>query len=375
MKVTSRITSSGIIEERVFDAAAPATFNLEVPGYTQTGDPIGSGGGGGGGGGSSTAIDAFLNTGAVAQKVGVVYIKFAASSPTMGSAVTIHDVGNGSDPQVIEIVQNEGDPVINPGAYPIVYESPLASTLSALASVINNGDTLFSPKAWALKATAEPSFDRVKLEYTGLGGESGGEPAVDSSMDISFEVSSPSTVTIFLSHDNMSQTTIDARLSRIEPGDGCIIVPLSHVAGGVWSDVYPVHPNGITVTAISWYPSATWLSNSSFGSGVCTALSVRKDDNSGTHILTNVLEGIPALSGLGGFPIALRAGAPPLGFEIFGDPVYHNISLDLGVEDLPDRTLTGTQKIYVRVESNDGGTTAPADGESKLAIFYRVNPL
>lgn len=397
MKVNTRITSKGVIDERVFAPDGTATFNLEVPGTIASGDPIGTGGGGGGGGGggSSALLEAYIGADTAALKVGVVELYTPDSTSQLagglyqGTTVTIHDVGNGGSSHTFEFVVNDGDAPSVMGAYPIPINlldpsgNPLSRDIAqlrqALVDAINDGDTIFAPKAWSLKATLLES-GRIKLEYTGAGGASGGEPLVADEMNVSFSTTNPFTAfkPTYFTRGNMADTSLNGRLSLVEHGDGCIIVPLTHVANGTWSDTYPVHPNGITVTAMSLCPHSPWNVTGANYSGKVVTLSVRKNDSSGAHINGDIMDyflsiGGPlgSYAGSSGFPLAMKIPVPNFPF---GGQEQNSVQLAILVENDAQRQLSGSDKIYVEVKSNDAGSTAPAAGEAMLAIFYRVNP-
>jgi len=388
MRVNTRITTNGIIEEKVFDPGGAADFNLEVPGTIASGEPIGTGGGGGGA--STALLEGYIGADTAALKAGVVQLYTPTyESAFEGTTITIHDAGNGNSLRTLEFIEYaSGSPTV-PGAYPIprtvdTEEPPIIRDVTglrqALVDVINDGDTIFAPKAWSLKATLLGS-GVIKIEYTGTDGASGGEPAVADEMDVAFSAGNPTVIrSTFFTRDNMSHTSLNGRLSLVEHGDGCIIVPLTHIANGTWSDTFPVHPNGITVTNISVCPHSAWGGVGAQFGGRAVTLTVQKNNASGEHILGDFMDylvstGGPytAYSGRHGFPMAININIP--GFPWDGNEANSVSFAGLFGSSETSLQLLGTEKIYVEVKSNNAATTAPAAGEAKLAIFYRVNAL
>lgn len=391
MSVNTSATGKGMLQEKVFDGSSP-TFRLRVPGYTQEGDEIGAGGGGGGGL-TNELLEGYMGAAALNDSVGkatltlVPNTEFAGSSlkPAVGDYILIQDVGNARPPFGLEFVAQQGDPTTLPvptRSIPLA-NGPTSYTRTQLASfiatAINEADTYFNEPAMALKAQA--AVNVVTIVFTGEGGASGGTRAYDANMDVSFSLGFTGTdpitgltqVTMSLSHDNLKDTTLDSRLAKIDKGDGCIVVPLSHVAGGVWTASYPVHPRGIEVTHISLSVGAGNYSVTGPNyNGEYVSLKVGWGD--GTQMVSDVMgyieSVIPAYAGAEGFPLAINLGGG-------GWPLDTTVTYPITLRRAQESTFqsppdNGYYPIVVSVTSNDPGSTAPANGASKLMIFFRV---
>lgn len=384
MKIRTRITPDGIIQERIFstptEPGPPASVSIEIPAYTQAGDEIGTGGGGGGGGITEEEVallEAYAGAADLSNSVGkvtVTLLEFGEGLANyIGSYIAIHDVGNGNAQQTIEFVENPGDPATIPGAYTISVSGKTLSNLrNDLITAINTGDSIFAPKAWSLTAslpsTPLPFTTQFVISYTGLGGASGGAAVIDDSMDVLFEdVFTFPYQFITFSKYSLQDTTLDGRLSQVDPGDGCIVVPLTTTGGSTWSARYPIHPNGITITGMSLYTPSTW------SSGGKVLLDVKKTDSSGERLIFDAAR-LFYVSSYPGWNSSDH-GWPLYGPLILDSLTFANRSypllLDVTSENL---TLDEVPKpsIYVSITA-PGGTSAPAAGTAKLYIHYRVN--
>lgn len=384
MKIRTRITRDGIIQERIFETPTepgpPASISIEIPGYTQSGDEIGTGEGGGGEGGGATEeqvalLEAYAGAGSLANSVGRVTLTLTPVGMDLldfvGTYFTIHDVGNDRAQHTIEFVDSPGDPPTQPGAHTVaVGGKSLDQVRDALIDSINIGDSIFPPRAWSLVADPGDAYNQIIIRYTGQDGSSGGVTAVDDSMDVLFEeaLTFPFALLGF-DKRSLQDTTLDGRLSLVDPGDGCIIVPLTTIAGGTWSARYPIHPLGITITGMSMYTPSSWAS------GGKVILDVKKNNFFGDRLIGDYAAAIfefgvgdwgPEDHGwvLKGPSISGNFTAAPLRTTpIFLNAINENLVLD---ED-------PKPSIYVSITA-PGGTSSPPNGHAKLFIHYRVNP-
>lgn len=387
-----------MLQERVLDGSSP-TFRLRVPGYTQAGDEIG-GGGGGGGGLSNEILEAYMGAAALNDSVGKVTLTLIPSDgvsptdikPQVGDVIFIQDVGNSRGQIALEFVAQAGDPTTLPPGTPTrpiaLASGPTVFTRDLLANqiaaCINGSDMFYGEPTLAL--SAQQIGNTVEITFTGGGGASGGARAYDNTMDVSFSfffagtdpITGQQFVTMRLSHDNLKDTTFDARLAKVDKGDGCIVVPLNHVAEGTWSAAYPVHPLGIEVTGavLSVGPGSYSVTGEELG-GKYISLDVKWDDGteSGVSLIADQMgyvgSVVPSYMGATGYPLAINA---------VGWPLDTTINYPMPLRNAPPTTFQSPtlddygrySPLYVFVTSNDGGSTAPVDGASKLMIFFRV---
>jgi hypothetical protein len=190
-------------------------------------------------------------------------------------------------------------------------------------------------------------------------------------MDVTFEesITYPYPLIIF-SNSSLTDTTIDGRLSLVEPGDGCITIPLTTPAGSsTWSTRYPIHPNGITITGMSLWRGASWAGSAPI------LLDVHVMDSSGTRLTLDLMQALEQL----GIPIPSGYHGWPLHSPGYDQSSYNQESHSVILTPDPDDSVialeTGPATIYVGVRATGTVTSKPTDGTAKLSIFYRVNSI
>jgi hypothetical protein len=383
VSVKTRATNIGIVQQRVAPGV-PATFNLEVPGYTQDGGAIGGGGGGGGGSGDPALYEAYLGAAALEESVGRAKVIFVPNAyglaPRVGEALMITDTGNGTQ-TTLEFVTAPGDPTTAPGAQvvavPLLDISDPDDAANTLVAAINGLEDLFPGTSPSVMAT-HSSAATVSIMYTGDGGPAGGARGYSTAMDVGLSLipaatPDPAGIPIYsmqLSHANLNETTIHGRLAVVDRGDGCIVVPLSYTNNGTWSAKYPLHPRGIEVTNISILAGGAYSASTSAD---YVSVDVRWGSSSGTPILYDFMELLavslpePAYAAGSGYPLALRENPVPFpnSSETFNLPLS-----EPGFRISPTNGF-GYEPLHVQVKSTSG-TSAPANGSGKLLISYRV---